>query len=100
MKVGSIIHTVFFYGENNVPPYANHFMMPKEKFYVKYLSSYSKTFDSRKCPPIRGKISPRGSMSPDMQILYVPNYTPYFEFYTNRDMDFRKCHHYCVTHGA
>ena len=74
-----------------------HFMTPKEKFYLKYLSSYSKKCDFRKFPPIRGEISPRGSMSPNMQILYVPNYTPYFESCTIRDMDFRKCRHFEIS---
>merc|ERR1712082_301806 len=55
----------------NMSPYTIHFVTPKEKFHLEYLSSYSKKCDFRKFPPIRGEISTRGSMSPNMQILYM-----------------------------
>ena len=78
----------------NMSPYTIHFVTQKEKFQLKYLSSYSKKCDFRKFPPIRGEISPWGSISPNKQILYVRNYTTYFESCTIQDMDFRNCRHF------
>ena len=86
-----------FSWSKNVSPYKIHFLTPKEKFYLKYLFSYSEKCEFRKFPPTRGEISPRGSMSPNMQVLYVCSYTPYFDSCTVLDMDFRKCRHFEIS---
>ena len=44
-----------YFLEQKCVPYTIYFMTPKEKFYLKYLSSYSQKCDFRKFPPFAGK---------------------------------------------